>query len=127
MQTAKKTTAMAGISRPERLWKLDGRTREAKRLLEITRELMDHCGGAERVGAARRFLIERTSVDLLRLEMLDIKSATGTLSEHDGKIAHALRSSVRLSLRQLGMQPVKSAPMDAVQYLANKRAGNAAA
>jgi hypothetical protein len=97
--------AIAGIYRPNRLRKLDGRTREARRLREITRELVEHCGGAERVGAAQRFLIERTAVDLLRLELLDIKMTSG-MSEHDGRIAHALRNAVRLSLRELGMKPM---------------------
>jgi hypothetical protein len=127
MSDAKKTTAMAGIIRPERLAKLDGRTREARRLRAITADLTEHCGGAGRVSAAQRYLIQRTAVDLLRLELLDVQMATGTLSEHTGKIAHALRSSVRLSLRQLGMAPAKAQPLDAVEYLAAKRAGHAAA
>ena len=55
MQTETKTTAMAGIIRPERLAKLDGRTREARRLREITADLTEHAGGAGRVSAVRRF------------------------------------------------------------------------
>ncbi len=97
--------AIAGIYRPNRLRKLDGRTREARRLREITKELIEHCGGAERISAAQRFLVERTAMDLLRLELLDHKMATGTLTEHDGRIAHALRNTVRLSLREIGLKP----------------------
>jgi hypothetical protein len=135
VQTAQKyksdVSAMAGISRPHRLGMLDGRTKEARRLREITVDLIDHCGGAGRVSAAQRYLIERTATDLVRLELLDIKSATGTLTEHDGRIAHALRSSVRLALRQLGMQPVAPTekPMTAVEYgkLLDARKAEAAA
>jgi hypothetical protein len=126
MQERKKYKAdispMAGITRPNRLKKIDGRTREARRLRIITEELTEHAGGADRINVAQKYLIQRTAVDILRLELLDHKMTMGEISEHDGRVAHALRGSVRLALRQLGMQPVAPRrPMDAVEYLASKR------
>lgn len=130
ISTALKTTSpMPGISRPDRLQKIDGRTREARRLREITRDLTKHCGGSGQVSAAQRYLIERTAIDLLRLELLDAKTAMGRLTEHDRRIAHTCRSSVRLALRQLGMKPVAARPpMDALQYgkLLEQRRGKVA-
>jgi hypothetical protein len=112
------TPSIGGASRPNRLAKLDGRTREAKRLRQISRELTDHCGGADRVTAAQRYLIERTAIDILRLELLDNEMTMGTVSAHDARVAHALRNTVRLALRDLGLAqaPKAAAPMDAVQY-----------
>jgi hypothetical protein len=119
---------MAGISRPNRLKALDGRTREARRLRIITDELTTHAGGADRINVAQKYLIQRTAIDILRLELLDHKMTMGEISEHDGRVAHALRGSVRLALRQLGMQPAAPRqPMDAIEYLRNKRAAADAA
>jgi hypothetical protein len=96
-----KTRDIGAHSRPHRLAKLDGRTREAKRLREITRDLTNHVGGAAQVSAAQRYLIQRTAIDILRLELLDADMATGRISDHSARIAHALRNSVRLALRDL--------------------------
>jgi hypothetical protein len=88
--------------RPHRLRRLDGRSREARFLKRIERELVGHLGG--NVSAAERLLIERLAVDLLRLELLDDEAASGGFSEHDGRVAHALRNSVLRSLRALGLK-----------------------
>jgi hypothetical protein len=85
--------------------KLDGRTRVARRLRAITAELTDHLGGPDRVTAPQRYLIERVAIDIVRLEALDAEMATGRISEHDARIAHALRNSVRLALREIGFAP----------------------
>jgi hypothetical protein len=74
-------------------------------LRAITSDLVNHVGGPDRVTVPQRILIERTAVDLLRLELLDAEMAAGTFSDHDGRIAHALRDSVRLALRELGLAP----------------------
>jgi hypothetical protein len=70
-------------------------------LREITRDLTDHVGGAERANAAQRYLIARTAIDILRLELLDAEMAAGTVSNHDARVGHALRNTVRLALREL--------------------------
>jgi hypothetical protein len=72
----------------------------------IKNDLAAHLGGWSRVSVAQRYLIERAAIDILRLELLDAEMATGTFSEHDGRVAHALRNSVRLMLRDLGYKAV---------------------
>src|SRR5689334_14992496 len=82
-----------------RLRRLDGRTREARFLRETEARLIAHLGGPERATAPQRFLVERLASDLLRLEMLDQRLVDGNATDTDAKIAHALRNSVRLALR----------------------------
>jgi len=85
---------------------------------QIEAELTAHLGGADRVSVAQRILIERLAVDLLRLELLDGKAATGEMSEHDGRIAHALRNSVRLALATLGMDAAPARTRTVAEILA---------
>jgi hypothetical protein len=73
-------------------------------LRAITEELTAHVGGPGQVSAPQRYLIQRTAIDILRLELLDHEMQAGTVSAHDARVAHALRNSVRLSLRDLGMR-----------------------
>jgi hypothetical protein len=103
---------MRATSRTNTLRSLDGRTREARRLKTITADLVTHLGGPEQVSAAQRFLIERIAVDIVRLEVLDSEAANGAFSEHDGRVAHALRNSVRLALKDLGWQAAAAVPPD---------------
>src|SRR5262252_3982269 len=63
-------TPQIGATSPvNRFKKLDGRTREAKRLAQIKRDLTEEAGGEGRVSAAAKYLIERVSIDILRLEL----------------------------------------------------------
>ena len=65
-------TPQIGATSPvNRFKKLDGRTREAKRLAQIKRDLTEEAGGEGRVSAAAKYLIERVSIDILRLELFD--------------------------------------------------------
>lgn len=121
-----KASKIGAHSRPHRLQQLDGRGREARYLRRIESELAEHLGGAERVSVAQRILIERLAVDLLRLELLDGKAAVGKLTEHDGRIAHALRNSVRLALRDLGLKGAAAKVPSLDEHLA-ARAGMVAA
>ena len=102
----KNSPAIGATSRVDRLRSIDGRTAIGRRLRQIVRELVAHVGGQP--SAPQRYLIDRVAVDLVRLEMLDAKIASATFSAHDGRVAHALRNSVRLALRELGLQ--SSAP-----------------
>jgi hypothetical protein len=117
-ETAKTTAPVGPCSRQGRLAKLDGRTREARRLRAITGELTEHAGGADRVSVAQRYLIQRTAIDLLRLELLDGEMAAGTVSNHDARVAHALRNTVRLALRDLGLQAAAARPPTPSEALA---------
>jgi hypothetical protein len=111
--------------RTNTLRRLDGRSKEARRLKTITADLVAHLGGPERVSVASGILIERVAVDLVRLERLDAEAANGTFSEHDGRVAHALRNSVRLALKDLGLAPVSATaaapPMDQLQSHLRRR------
>jgi hypothetical protein len=88
--------------RTQTVRRLDGRTREARRIKTISADLAAHLGGPERVNP-QRLMIERIAVDLMRLEKLDAKAAIGTFTEHDGRVGHAMRNSIRLALRDLGV------------------------
>src|SRR5207247_867920 len=79
--------------------KLDGRRREAKRLKSIIADLTEFAGGADRISIGQMYLVRRVAVDLLRLELLDAEMARGTISRADAIVAHALRNSSRLGLR----------------------------
>jgi hypothetical protein len=116
-------TRITGANRPHKLAKLDKRTREARRLRQIEYDLFEHIGGLDRATAPQRYLIERTAIDIVRLELLDAKMTDGSVTEYDTRIAHALRNSVRLSLRQLGA-PATIKPADALAYM--RRKGKAA-
>jgi hypothetical protein len=109
------------------LAKLDGRTKQARRLREIKDDLIRHVGGADRVTAPQRYLIDRCAVDIFRLELLDAAMTAGTFTETDGVIAHALRNSMRLTLRELGLKPVAPAPPSLAEHLARRAAEREAA
>jgi len=101
-----------------RLRRLDGRTAEAKYLRRVENDLLDHLGGRERVSAPQWFLVQRVAVDLLRLGMLDGKIMDGTFGEYDSRVAHALRNSVRLALRDLGLRPTPPRPPTLAEHRA---------
>lgn len=96
---SRRNVAHAGIEQPAKLARLDRRTREGRRLQEIQRDLLAGIGGEPT--PAQKYLIERTAVDLLRLELYDVEMALGTLSDHGARVCHALRNTVRLALRDL--------------------------
>jgi len=98
------TATVGPLSPRYRLRRLDGRTREAKVLRETEAQLFAHVGGRDRATAPQRYLIERVAADLLRLSLYDVKLADGTASDHDLRVQHALRNSVRLALRDLGLE-----------------------
>jgi uncharacterized protein (UPF0371 family) len=111
--STEKTRHIGAHSRANRLSKPDGRTREARRLKTITENLLNHAGGAERVTATARYLIERTAIDIVRLELLDGEMTTGRVSNPSARTAHALRNSVRLALRELGLRSAAARPVHA--------------
>jgi hypothetical protein len=113
------TDMIGPLSPTRRLRRLDGRTREARFLRETEGQLIQHLGGPERVSPPQRFLVERVAADLLRLEIFDEKIAAGSMTEHDGRVAHALRNSVRLVLRELGLKPTAPKPPGLADIIAD--------
>jgi hypothetical protein len=86
---------------------LDGRSREGRYLRRVESELAKHVGGAPNF--PQKLLIRRAARAMLRLELMDLKMATGNWTEQDGRVFGGLNNAVRLCLRELGVQtlPVK--------------------
>ena len=112
------------LSPRHRLRRLDRRTKEGKFIFSTEQALFAHLGGAERVSVTKRILIERVACDLLRLELLDEKILTGAFTDHDMRIAHALRNSVRLALRDLGLDAPSPKAPTLTDYIAQRKTGS---
>jgi hypothetical protein len=96
------TARIGPHSRPHRLLRLDGRTREAKIMAATRAELTVHIGGNP--SSVQRTLIERAARLGLYLEMLDAKGlAAGGLTERDSRQYIAWSNGLRLVLRELGI------------------------
>jgi hypothetical protein len=112
-------------SRPTGLTKLDGRTREAKLLMQVRGELMKHIGGAP--NAAQRLLIEQAAQMSLRIAMMDAKTAEGReLTPHDSRVYLAWSNSLSKTLRHLGLKGAAERGPDLATYLASKAKAAAA-
>ena len=118
VRNAAKAHHIGPHSRVPTLAKLDRRTRESRYLAKVRAALIADLGGPSRITAPQAFLIQRVAVDLMRLEMLDARIADGSLTEHDGRVAHALRTSVRLALRDLGLHSTQHATPSLADLLA---------
>src|SRR5438105_1389891 len=94
-------------SRPHRLIKLDGRTKEAALMRSLRKELTQHVGGNP--SAVARALIERCCWLQLRISLLDRKIASGRdLTEIDSNTYLAWQNSLVRTLARLGLDPAKS-------------------
>jgi hypothetical protein len=102
------------------LRKVDGRTGPGRYIRQVQRELIEHCGGPARISVAQRLLCERTAVDLLRLKLIDADLADGNASDHVCRVAHALRNTVRLALRDLGLHAAAQPAPSLADYLAGR-------
>ena len=87
----------------------DGRTKEAKLLAAVRRDLVAHVGG--RPSATQAAIIEQICQIRLRLNAMDNSFAeTGMLSEHDGRQYLAWANSSSRMLRALGTKPAREEP-----------------
>jgi hypothetical protein len=85
------------------LAKLDRRTREARLLAAKRAEFTAHIGGSP--NAVQRTLIERAARMALFLEVMDREALeAGTMSERASRQYLALSNSLRLCLRELGVE-----------------------
>jgi hypothetical protein len=114
-------------SRRHRLRKIDGRTGPGRYVRQVTRELIQHCGGPDRISVAQRLLCERTAIDLLRLKLIDADLADGIASDHVLRVAHALRNTVRLALRDLGLSAAAQPAPSLAELVADMSRKGAAA
>ena len=100
--------------------RVDGRSREGRFLTKIERELTRQVG---RPSFAQTLLIRRLARAALRLELIDERSLSGTLSDHDARSFSALSNVVRLTARELGLKAAPVVvPPSLGDYLASKRA-----
>ena len=101
---AKKVRAMGPYTRPHVLAKLDRRTRESRQLEATVAELAEHVGGEPTALQAR--LIDRIARLELYLAKMDERANAngGTLSERDSRQYLAWCNSIRLAMRDLGLE-----------------------
>jgi hypothetical protein len=105
---------------------VDGRSREGRYLAACRAELVPHVGGNP--SATQRVTIDRVAWLRLHVMLLDEKVAGGkALTEHDRRTYCAFSNSLVRAMRELGMAPAAARPLDALTYLAQKRAADAAA
>ncbi len=94
--------SMKPYSGPGRLAKLDGRSREARMIRDTRAALLDHLGN--RPSATQRMLIDRAALLTLQVSLMDMKHASGGLTEHDGRQYLAWVNTLGRLLRHLGLE-----------------------
>ena len=85
--------------------RVDGRSREGRFLTKIERELTQQVGVPS---FGQVLLIRRLARAALRLELIDERSLSGTLSDHDARSFSVLSNQVRLLARELGLRAAPS-------------------
>ena len=123
---AKKVPALGPHSRRHRLAVLDGRSREARMIKATIAELTEHIGGNPTAPQAR--LIHRIARLELYLVQMDARADEngGMLTDHDARSYLAWCNSIRLAMRDLGLEKRGKAPPSLAEHLA-ARYGDAAA
>lgn len=109
------------------LLRADGRSREARLLVSIRKELVEHVGGDP--NAVQRALIEQAAQLRLRIALMDRKFAeTGIQTELDSRTYLAWTNSYARLLARLGPPPPPPKGAPALRdYLARKNASHAVA
>ena len=108
---AKSTTALGPHSRRDKLAVLDRRTREARLMERVVTDLTEHIGGNPTAPQAR--LIYRIARLELYLTMMDVRADEngGMLTDHDSRQYLAWCNSIRLAMRDLGLEkPATATP-----------------
>ncbi len=114
-------TPLGPHSRPGKLALIDGRTAEARRLKTIREELAQHLGG--KASIVQRMMIERVSILLLRMELMDRKALSeGSLGERDSREYLGWNNAASRMLRTLGLHGAPMPAPDINGYLASRPA-----
>jgi hypothetical protein len=103
---------------------VDGRSAEGRFIRDLERQLVDHVGGEPSV--LQRLLIDRLVKVRLQLDALDDKLAAGNWTPHDQRTYGALLNALRLTAREIGLQPAAVKGPNLADYLAAKEAAAAA-
>lgn len=116
--------ALGPYSRPASLARLDGRSREARLLAQVRRDLTAHCGGSPSATQGR--LIERCAWLSLHVAQLDAKAAAGgALTEHDARTYLAWSNALGRALRDLGLKGAPPPARSLADYLTSRRGAEA--
>ena len=104
------SVALGPYSRPKAVAKLDGRSRPARLMRQVRKELVAHLDG--RPSTTQLMLIEQVVQLRLRMSLMDEKFAiTGEQTPHDSATYLAWSGSLARLLRGLGMKgPEPKAP-----------------
>ena len=103
IKTHAKTVRQIGrYSRPHRLAKLDGFTREAALMRDTRARLIAHVGGSP--SAVELALIERAAQLTFKVAQLDAKLDANAMSDHDHRHYLAWSNSLTRTLEKLGMK-----------------------
>lgn len=101
------------------LGKLDGRSKEARLIARVRRDLLAHLGGAPT--AVQRALVDRAAWLSLHVAQLDAKAAGGEmLAGRDAKNYSTWSGSLTRALRELGMNAAAPPRPDLADYIATK-------
>lgn len=101
--------AIGPYSRPRRYEKMDGRTWEAKLLMQVRSDLTAHCGGAP--SATQRALIDRAAWLTLHVAQIDRRSAEGrAMTDHDSRTYLAWSNALARTLARIGLKSAQQAP-----------------
>ena len=120
---AKSTPALGPHSRRDRLAVLDRRTREARLMERVVTDMTAHIGGSPTAPQAR--LIHRIARLELYLTMMDIRADErgGLLTDHDARSYLAWCNTIRLAMRDLGLEKPATATPSLEEHLAARYGG----
>ena len=105
---------------------VDMRSKEGRFLCCVERTLTDHIGG--KPNAAQRMLISRAARLSLQIERMDERAlTTGKMSDSVSRQYLAWTNALRLTLRELGLKGAEPNVPTLAEYIADKRAMEAAA
>jgi hypothetical protein len=116
---------------PKRLFTVSNRTREGRFLKHCETQLVSQLGGDP--SFAQLVLVRRAARAMLQLEKMDAQMARGEWSDHAARTYGGLGNSLRLNLRELGLDRTKGkrappapSPSDLKAYVAGRRSAPAA-
>jgi len=113
---AKKIRSVGYETRPDRLAKLDNRTREAALVRRTRDALTAHVKNPSVVQAA---LIERAAWMTLRINLLEARFSSGeAMSDHAAKQYIALSNALRRTLDAIGIQATPARPLTLAELIA---------
>ena len=102
--------------RPDALLKLDRRTREARMLATVRRDLTAHVGG--KPSTTQRALIERCCMLSLHMALMDERSlSAGRMSDHDARTYLGWSNTYARTIARLGMKGTPAPAPSLADYL----------